>query len=56
MLAKATHIPLDVVQRMRRGTFAVDNDPKLIQPVIDAVVRYGIIDKGFPASELIYKP
>jgi NitT/TauT family transport system substrate-binding protein len=56
MLAKATHIPLDVVQRMRRGTCAVDNDPKLIQPVIDAVVRYGIIDKGFPASELIYKP
>jgi NitT/TauT family transport system substrate-binding protein len=56
MLAKATHIPLDVVQRMRRGAFAVDNDPKLIQPVIDAVVRYGIIDKGFPASELIYKP
>jgi len=56
MLAKATHIPLDVVQRMRRGIFAVDNDPKLIQPVIDAVVRYGIIEKGFPASELIYKP
>ncbi len=56
MLAKATHIPLDVVQRMRRGAFAVDNDPKLIQPVIDAVVRYGIIDKGFPASELLYKP
>jgi NitT/TauT family transport system substrate-binding protein len=56
MLAKATHIPVDVVQRMRRGAFAVDNDPKLIQPVIDAVVRYGLIDKGFPASELIYKP
>jgi NitT/TauT family transport system substrate-binding protein len=56
MLAKATHIPLDVVQRMRRGIFAVDNDPKLIQPVIDAVVRYGIIAKGFPASELIYQP
>jgi NitT/TauT family transport system substrate-binding protein len=56
MLAKATHIPLDVVQRMRRGIFAVDNDPKLIQPVIDAVVRYGIIAKGFPASELICQP
>jgi NitT/TauT family transport system substrate-binding protein len=56
MLAKATHIPLEVVQRMRRGAFAVDNDPKLIQPVIDAVARYGIIEKGFPASELIYKP
>jgi len=56
MLAKATHIPLDVVQRMRRGAFAVDNDPKLIQPVIDAVARYGIIEKGFPASEFLYQP
>jgi NitT/TauT family transport system substrate-binding protein len=54
MLAKATRIPLDVVQRMRRGSFAVNNDTKLVQPVIDAVVRYGIIPKGFPASELIY--
>jgi NitT/TauT family transport system substrate-binding protein len=55
MLAKATRLPLEVVQRMRRGAFAVNEDPKLVQPVIDAVVRYGIIAKGFPASELMYK-
>jgi len=48
MLAKATRIPLEVVQRMRRGVFAVNNDPKLVQPVIDAVARYGIIAKAFP--------
>lgn len=53
MLAKATRIPLEVVQRMRRGVFAVNNDPKLVQPVIDAVARYGIIAKAFPATELI---
>jgi NitT/TauT family transport system substrate-binding protein len=53
MLAKATRIPLDVVQRMHRGVFAVNNDPKLVQPVIDAVARYGIIAKAFPATELI---
>ena len=55
MLAKATKLPVEVVQRMRRGAFAVNADPKLIQPVIDAVARYGIIEKPFPASELMYK-
>ena len=55
MLAKATKIPVEVVSRMRRGTFASANDPKLVQPVIDAAARYGLIDKSFPATELMYK-
>ena len=34
---------------------STNNDPKLVQPVIDAVARYGRIEKSFPAAELIYK-
>jgi NitT/TauT family transport system substrate-binding protein len=56
MLAKATKIPVEVVTRMRRGTFAGTNDPKMLQPIIDTAARYGIIEKSFPATELIFKP
>ena len=55
MLARATKIPIEVVQRMRRGAFASTNEPRLVQPVIDAVARYGIIERGFPAAELLYR-
>lgn len=54
ILAKYTKIPQAVVLRMHRGEFAETNDPKLVQPVIDAVARYGWIAKTFPASELFY--
>jgi NitT/TauT family transport system substrate-binding protein len=56
ILAKYTKLPQGVVARMRRGTFAENNDPKLIQPVIEAAVKYGLISKPFPANELYYQP
>lgn len=55
ILAKYTKIPLEVVQRMHRGQFALVNDPKLVQPVIEVAVKYGLIGKSFPAAELFYK-
>jgi NitT/TauT family transport system substrate-binding protein len=54
ILAKYTKIPEDVVARMRRGQFADANDPRLVQPVIDAAAKYGLISKPFPAAELFY--
>lgn len=54
ILAKYTKIPEDVVARMHRGDFADTNDPKLVQPVIDAAARYGWIAKAYPAAELFY--
>jgi hypothetical protein len=39
---------------MHRGQFALANDPKLVQPVVDAAAKYGLIAKGFPAAELFY--
>jgi NitT/TauT family transport system substrate-binding protein len=53
ILAKATTIPLAVVESMYRGRFQDRLDPALIQPVIDAAARYGTIAKAFPASEII---
>lgn len=54
ILAKYTKLPLAVVERMHRGEFALTNDPKLVQPVIDAAVKYGLIERPFPAAELFY--
>ena len=39
---------------MRRGDFAGRFDPALIQPVIDAAVKYGVIAAPFRASEIIF--
>ncbi len=38
---------------MKRVTCAEYLDPRDIQPAIDAAVKYGVIDRGFPAAELI---
>ena len=54
LAAAATKIPLDVVRRMTRVRFAV-MDPKLVQPVLDAAVRYKSIDKPVNAVDIIAK-
>ena len=55
ILAKATNIPLAVVESMLRGQFQDRLDPAQMQPVIDAAAHYGVIAKSFPASEIIAK-
>jgi NitT/TauT family transport system substrate-binding protein len=54
ILARYTKLPIATVNAMRRTTYVDTLDPSLIQPVIDAGVRYKTFDKTFPASELIY--
>lgn len=53
MVAAYSKLPVDTLQKMHFLT----NDPRLepdwIQPSIDLAVRYKLIDKGFPATELI---
>jgi NitT/TauT family transport system substrate-binding protein len=53
ILAKYTKIPLPVIDHMHRGNFALSFDPAQIQPMIEAAAKYGVIDKSFPASDLI---
>jgi NitT/TauT family transport system substrate-binding protein len=56
ILANYTKIPVDVVRKMRRGDFATEFVPAQLQPMIEAAYKYGIIDKSFPMSEIIYTP
>jgi NitT/TauT family transport system substrate-binding protein len=53
LVAGYSGIAPDVVARSARFTDAEYADPALVQPVIDVLVKYGIIDHGFPATEII---
>jgi len=43
----------EVIAKSNRFTDPEYIDVRNIQPVIDAMAKYGVIDKGFPAEELI---
>jgi NitT/TauT family transport system substrate-binding protein len=43
----------EVLATMNRAYVATAVDPRDIQPVIDAAAKYGVIDKPFPAEDLI---
>jgi len=53
LIAAFNGIDTATVLKMHRNTIAEYLDPALIQPVIDAVARYKVIDHAFPAAELI---
>jgi NitT/TauT family transport system substrate-binding protein len=54
IVSKYTKLPPEILAKMRHGTFAESIDLKTIQPVIDNMVSYGFIPKGFPAADLLY--
>ena len=56
ILAKYSKLPIDVIQRMHRGNFAERLDPALIQPIIDAAAKYGVITAPFRAADIISDP
>lgn len=53
LLANYSHIAPETIRRMVRSTAGSVLDPKDIQPIIDAALKYKIIDKTFAAQELI---
>ena len=53
ILSKYSKLPLETAQRMHRAYYGEKLDPALIQPVIDATAKYGVIDKPFPAAAII---
>jgi ABC-type nitrate/sulfonate/bicarbonate transport system substrate-binding protein len=53
ILSKYSKLPLTTVERMQRSYYGEKLDPSLIQPVIDAAAKYGVIEKTFPASAII---
>lgn len=53
LIAAFTGIDAAQVNAMKRTTCSEYLDPREIQPAIDASVKYKVIDKSFPAQDLI---
>lgn len=53
ILTKYSKLPLPTIERMQRSYYGEKLDAALMQPVIDATAKYGVIDKSFPASAII---
>jgi NitT/TauT family transport system substrate-binding protein len=55
MLAAHTRVTEDVADKMVRATYGLDLDPTQLVPVLDLALRYGLIDRSVPVSELIWR-
>ena len=55
LLAKASKIDLDTIRAMNRVTWATALEPHRMQPVLDAALPFGIIDRPTAATDLIVK-
>lgn len=53
LIADYSHIDSAVLRKMRPFSNATSLDPKQIQPLIDAAVRYNVIEASFPARDLL---
>jgi NitT/TauT family transport system substrate-binding protein len=53
ILSAVAKMPPEVANKMERAYYGPRLDPALLQPVIDATAKYGVISKSFPASEII---
>ncbi len=54
VVAEFTKATLANVAKMHRTTNPTTLDPALIQPLIDAAAKYGILERAFPAREIIW--
>ena len=53
ILVKVSKMPAEIAGKMIRSYYGEKLDPSLLQPVIDASAKYGVIAKTFPATEVI---
>lgn len=53
LLAAYSHLEPQTIRQMVRSTAGITVDARDIEPVIDAAVRYKVIERPFPAQELI---
>jgi len=54
MMADVTKIPVETIRKINRPPGATSSDPALLQPVIDAAVKYKNIPRAFPAKEMYF--
>lgn len=52
ILSKAMRLDVNVIRGMTRATFLEHPDPNLLQPVLDAGLRYGVISSHLQAADL----
>jgi NitT/TauT family transport system substrate-binding protein len=52
ILAKYAKMSPELAQKMHHVEWETGASPKLLQPVIDAMAKYGLLTKAYPASEL----
>jgi len=55
MLARLAKVDQQMATTMGRITYGTTFDPKSLQPIIEALLRYGIIDKPIDATDLIWQ-
>ena len=53
ILSAISKMPPAVANKMQRTYYGERLDPALLQPVIDATAKYGVVPKPFPAVEII---
>jgi NitT/TauT family transport system substrate-binding protein len=56
ILVRNTKVPAAVADTMARAQFGLTLDPALIRPIVDAAVKYGVLDKPVDVADLIWKP
>jgi NitT/TauT family transport system substrate-binding protein len=55
ILAKYSKIDIDSIKAMRRSPFATSLDPKMLQPTLDAAVRFKATSRPVTVAELVTK-
>jgi NitT/TauT family transport system substrate-binding protein len=56
ILVRNTKVPAAVADTMARAQFGLTLDPALIRPIVDAAVKYGVLEKPIDVADLIWKP
>jgi NitT/TauT family transport system substrate-binding protein len=56
ILVRNTKVPAAVADTMARAQFGLTLDPALIRPIVDAAVKYGVLDRPVDVADLIWKP
>jgi NitT/TauT family transport system substrate-binding protein len=57
VLTKYTKIPAQAIVGMKYpNLFGFTMTDRQVQPVVDATAKYGVIEKAFPAADIVYHP
>jgi NitT/TauT family transport system substrate-binding protein len=56
ILVRNTKIPASAIATMARAQFGLALDPAMIRPIVDAAVKYGVLDRPVDVNDLIWHP